>query len=648
MYGTLLFLALSLAPDPAYSVLEKAYSSLAAKDYDTAVSLFRQATALSPQRADIHKNLAYTLLKVGDTEGARDSFKTAMSLDAKDQTSALEFAFLAHETGQTRLARLTFDKIRQSGNTVAEQSFQNIDKPLAEGISRWLNVLRNDSGNFSAHQELARLAELRNEIQLAAEHYLAAWKLRPAERHLLVALARVYLDHNQLDLAMPPLLAAARSGNPRATEQAKALLPNRYPYVYEFEQALALDPTNVELRRELAYLHLAMNQPARAQREFEALLQHAPNDRAALNQLALLKGQPVSPRDPSAAAAPITQPAPPPAPKPAPAEPAKTDTRADLRALADKSYQNGFLKDALKYYTELAQADPNDHQALLRLGWTQNQLHNDREAIRYFDRARLSPNPNIAAEAQRAYDNLRPQFDTVRNSAWILPFYSSRWKDTFAYGQLKTEIRLPFLQGLRPYASMRLIGNLRGSIQRPGEVYPQYLSESAVIPAVGIATPVYKGLMGWAEAGYAMSYLTRRDNQPQQRADYRGGVSFSRGFGRLLGAASPGLFFENHGDAVFVSRFNNSVILYSQNKVGFTYRKVQLYWNANLTADPKRQYWANFVETGPGLRFRASFMPPALVFSVDVLRGHYLIRQGNPNPTRFHDVRAGFWYAFSR
>lgn len=646
MYGALLFLALSLAPDPAYSVLEKAYSCLAAKEYDSAVSLFRQAATLSPQRADIHKNLAYTLLKVGDTAGARDSFKTAMALDPRDQTSALEFAFLAHETGQTRLARLTFDKIRQSGSTVAEQAFQNIDKPLAEGISRWLNVLRNEMGNFSAHQELARLAELRNESKLAAEHYLAAWKLRPTERYLLVALGRVHLDQNEPDLAMPALLAAARSGNPRAIEQAKGLLPNRYPYVYEFEQALALDPTNVELRRELAYLHLAMGQPARAQREFEALLQHAPNDRTALNQLALLKGQPVSPRDPSAAAAPITQPAPPPPPKPAP-EPAKTDTRADLRAMADKSYQNGFLKDALKYYTELAQADPNDHQALLKLGWTQNQLHNDREAIRYFDRARLSSNPNIAAEAQRAYDNLRPQFEAVRNSAWILPFYSSRWKDTFTYGQLKTEIRLPFLHGLRPYASLRLIGNLRGSIQRPGEVYPQYLSESAVIPAVGIATPVHKGLMAWAEAGYAMSYLTRRDNQPQQRADYRGGVSFSRGFGRLLGAGSSGLFFENHEDGVFVSRFNNSVILYSQNKLGFTYRKLQLYWNGNLTADPKRQYWANFVETGPGLRFRAPFMPPALVFSVDVLRGQYLIRQGNPNPMRFHDVRAGFWYAFS-
>lgn len=145
-----------------------------------------------------------------------------------------------------------------------------------------------------------------------------------------------------------------------------------------------------------------------------------------------------------------------------------------------------------------------------------------------------------------------------------------------------------------------------------------------------------------------MSYLTRANSQDQHRPDYRGGISYSRGFGRLLGAKSAGIFFENHEDGVFVSRFNNSLILYSQNRIGYTIRNVQFYWNANLTADPKRQYWANFAETGPGLRFRAPFLPPALAFSIDAVRGQYLIRNGNPNPIQFNDIRAGFWYAFSR
>ena len=50
--------------------------------------------------------------------------------------------------------------------------------------------------------------------------------------------------------------------------------------------------------------------------------------------------------------------------------------------------------------------------------------------------------------------------------------------------------------------------------------------------------------------------------------------------------------------------------------------------------DDKRQAWANFVEAGPGIRFRWPFMPPSLMFSVNVMRGAYTIPQyGGANPT---------------
>jgi len=52
-------------------------------------------------------------------------------------------------------------------------------------------------------------------------------------------------------------------------EEARELLPSRYPYVYEFEKALALDPTNADLRRELAYLHVAMGDRDAADRQFK-------------------------------------------------------------------------------------------------------------------------------------------------------------------------------------------------------------------------------------------------------------------------------------------------------------------------------------------------------------------------------------------
>jgi hypothetical protein len=63
--------------------------------------------------------------------------------------------------------------------------------------------------------------------------------------------------------------------------------------------------------------------------------------------------------------------------------------------------------------------------------------------------------------------------------------------------------------------------------------------------------------------------------------------------------------------------------------------------------DDKRQAWANFVEAGPGIRFRWPFMPPSLMFSVNVLRGAYTLPQYGARKPNFYDLRAGFWYAFT-
>jgi hypothetical protein len=129
--------------------------------------------------------------------------------------------------------------------------------------------------------------------------------------------------------------------------------------------------------------------------------------------------------------------------------------------------------------------------------------------------------------------------------------------------------------------------------------------------------------------------------------DYRGGVSWSRSFGHGIAAETGGLFFESNADAVFVSRFGNDFLAYGQTRVGITADHLQFFWNNNLTVDGKRQAWANYAETGPGVRFHVPLAPPAMLFSVNLLRGAYLMNQDNPRKPNFYDVRAGFWYAIT-
>ena len=165
---------------------------------------------------------------------------------------------------------------------------ESIDRELEQGIKRWRQAVEHDPGNFSAHQELARLAERRDQRKLALRHYLEAWKIRPGERSLLLDYARVAQGLGEGDDATAALLAASRGGSPRTAERAREQLPERYPYVYEFRKAVELDPANSALRREYAYLLLEMKKHREAEREFSRLIEQSPEDLMSTAQLGFL------------------------------------------------------------------------------------------------------------------------------------------------------------------------------------------------------------------------------------------------------------------------------------------------------------------------------------------------------------------------
>jgi Flp pilus assembly protein TadD len=662
--------------DPAYDTLAKAFDSLRLKDYDAAISLFQKAAVLSPARADIHKNLAYTLLKTGDSEAAREQFGEAMRLEPADLHLALEYAFLCYEArddapARKAEARRIFARIKESADpasrATAAQAFENIDAPLAAGIARWQQVLATSTPNFSAYYELAQLAEQRDELELAAANYKAAFQLLPERKSVLIELARVEKargnreGHQEGMIAA--LLAASRGGETRAAELAREQLPDRYPYVYEFRKALELDPKNAALHRELAYLLLKMSEsdPAlhtEAITEFKIIAAAAPDDYVAIAQLGLLlqaDGQ-------TDAATPILH-------NVVDHANASTANRArialkmplvledrqaeappplDPRVLGERSYEAGFLKDAKRYFLIAHEQNPIDTSVDLKLGWTSNMLHDDLSALHWFDLARQSSDPAISADAHRAWNNLHPGLERFRTTLWVYPLFSSRWKDVFGYGQLKTEIRIKKLP-FRPYATVRFVGDER---RTTGGVSPENLSESAFIVGAGVSTISWHGAMGWFEVGSSIGYLTGIPSK-----DIRGGVSYSRTYGTSIAAEHSGWFLETLADSVFISRFDDDLINYSQNRIGYSSSflkglgggiKVQPFWSSNLTFDVKRQYWANFVETGPGFRFHPPGTPPSLAITIGVVHGIYLINEGNPHGPNFNDFRAGVWYAFTK
>ena len=86
-------------------------------------------------------DLAYTLLKIGETTEARDQFAEAMRLDPGDDHVALEYAFLCYETKQQAIARRMFDRIRAQGTRRRRRrsriSIGRCAKGSRDGPGRW-------------------------------------------------------------------------------------------------------------------------------------------------------------------------------------------------------------------------------------------------------------------------------------------------------------------------------------------------------------------------------------------------------------------------------------------------------------------------------------------------------------------------------
>ena len=475
----------------------------------------------------------------------------------------------------------------------AARTYDRINQEWSREITCWETVIEQDPLNRSAQLELAERYVNHGQSERAVERYLAAW-LVPSDQPrdpILPKLAGAREAAGDTEGANGAWLLDLRSAETRIAEEAKDHLPERYPYAREFRRALELYPRDTDLRRDLAYLWLEVGNSEEARTEFEILLDQDANDLLAAAQLAFLYPE----RNNEAATVELLQRA-----RNSPDDDVARRAREKLREineararphreLSEKSLRASFLKDARRELLQAYELNPDDDSTALKLGIVHNLLRQDGEALRWFQRASTSGDAVIAGQARQSYDNLAGQYRRVSTTAWMFPFFSSRFKDVFQYAQIKTEFRIGELP-VRPYVSLRFVGDARQqSSGRQSGGAPQFLSESSVIAGVGLRTPTYQGVTLWGEAGGAFNYLSRRPpDVPRAGPDYRGGVNWFRNWGPSLGSPRHGTFFESTFDGVYLSRFDDNVIGYLQMKPGCRLRKrgdlnAQVFWNLNLT-----------------------------------------------------------------
>ena len=116
----------------------------------------------------------------------------------------------------------------------------------------------------------------------------------------------------------------------------------------------------------------------------------------------------------------------------------------DAKEMAERSIRAGYMKDALKYLEMAHEADPADFNVMLKMGWTLQHpaagrhgravVQSGAEESGPADRGRSGDGPTATCG---------PALARVRTSGWMFPMYSTRWRDFFSYGQVRTEVRVP-------------------------------------------------------------------------------------------------------------------------------------------------------------------------------------------------------------
>ena len=203
---------------------------------------------------------------------------------------------------------------------------------------------------------------------------------------------------------------------------------------------------------------------------------------------------------------------------------------------------------------------------MLNLGRVYNILHDDKDAIKWFDLASKSPDPASPPKQPALITTWRPSSRSFELRCGSIPSFPAAGTIFWLRpGEDRVETRTA-----SRFTPTFPCGSMAMSAARPSPpaTSPQYLSELVSIFALGAATIVLGMAPGWFEAGEAVNLQptpTFRLDDPRlsRRPLLRQGL-------RPSDEQLQGLVFETNDDGVFVSRFQDDMLLYSQNRAGYT------------------------------------------------------------------------------
>jgi tetratricopeptide (TPR) repeat protein len=265
---------------------------------DEAIAHFRRAVELNPGDPRGFANLAASLTEAGRPAESLATFQEAAARDPGDPKILVGMARAFLELGLRDDALKTIERAVEEHPERPDVRFQAglLYMDVAEfdlAVQTFRELTRSSPHLVDAWLDLGVCLAARGDRQGAMEAFRKVLRIDPRN-----ALARANLETVATGqaLAVPQVQSAVAKPTPEEESRIRVELGNAYLSaglvelaLAQYERAVALDPSSLEARNNLAIAYVNVGRPEDARREWERILEESPDHESARRNLALLE-----------------------------------------------------------------------------------------------------------------------------------------------------------------------------------------------------------------------------------------------------------------------------------------------------------------------------------------------------------------------
>lgn len=604
---------ITLYPKNAEAQAEYGYLLYDKKQFNQALHQFQIAEQLNPGNYDIKMQIAYTLVDLQQKQNAYDKFKeiatsaTDPKVVKKAKEGMLSVQGLQPNLGETQSATGQAAVTPAADSLLAQYYDLKATNPN-QALILIQKIVTLYPNNKEAQAEYGYLLYSKKQYKEALHQFKIAEKLDPTNDDIKLQIAYTLDGLGQKQDAYNQFKQiAASASNPKVVQEAK-------------NGILSTMSTTTTKTATTASSTSTTTSAATAQQGVDALLDKYYALKKTNPAQALVLIRKIVDRYP-------------------------TNTEAQLEYAYLLSDQKNY-KEALQRFLIVQRLKPNDFEVKLSIAYTLNDLQCNREAyFKFWEIAHTAPNEKIAQEAREGMISLSG-YQTrilprhVFADLYLSPYHMSRFHDTIYYSQARLGLQFGEFNQIQIYVT----NYLNKDTASRGGIAPAIYNDNSLIYDVGIRYTPYEDspFYLYLEGGKAHNLILDNGLTNRWTNDFRGGIDLYKEWGMQPEYVGTFRFpFKQvgniYGDLSYYSRYDRDWILQLRVREGlraleYHYSAIDIFLQLEGFADTQQEFFNNIVDYGPGI----SFIPDVrwgVAFRAIALRNTYIaVNSPTPNP----------------